>query len=1061
MSSHQVPPTGTPESLVFSTFQLDLRGGRLMRAGETLPLRPKTWGVLVYLAERPGVLVTKEELLDAVWPDIAVTPDTLTKSIGELRLALGDDSKTPRCIETVHRRGFRFIAPMLGVSAQVLGRENGGAGVGVPLDPDTRQLTPGPFVGRAAELRRLGELFAKASAGERQMVFVTGAAGVGKTTLIEAFLDSPAVRESASPVWIGRGCCIDQRGSREACMCVFEALERLVRRPDAERLLQLLRRAAPTWLVQMPWLVDDAEALRQSLQAARGERMLREFAALTEALTSDVTLVLVLEDLHWSDSSTVDLLSLLGQRREPARLMVIATYRPAEVAVQEHALSQAVRTLHVRRQCTELPVHELPLQDVQTYLEARFPGATFAAALAHVLHQHTDGHPLFIVAVIEHMLSRGWILDTAPGWALSISLEKTDLGVPEDARRMIETQFEGLSPGDRELLEAGSVAGVEFAPQAIAAALEQDADATEIQCERLARAHRFLRAVGTAEWPDGGVRRRYAFSHELYRQAVYADIPEGQRRRLHQRIGETLEAAYGERAREIAALLAVHFEQSRDDRRTIRYLAAAAAHARQRFASREAAGYLETALAVADRLPHGMERSRRELELRIALGPALNDLHGFASEAVSENCDRAQALCAEVGSPDQLFQILYALCHIHSVRADKALAPQAEANLERLARRLGTAEYRLLADTVAVRNAMHQGRCVDACRLAEERLPSLQSEHVPHLTFSYGADPLIGAQCHYAHALWMLGHVERAKVTMRESVAAAARGSLFTQAAALGQQGILAIFCRDAALVADSAEQLSSLSAEHSFRYWNAMATAFRGWTWIQQGRTREGISELQRALVALRADGARLFSTHILAFIAEAHLHSGAFAAALGAADEGLAIAEATLDRSYWPELWRLKGELLLARASSTPHQVGRDGRVNEPATATAESGWRDAERSLLRALKLARRSGAKSLELRAATSLARAWQGNGRGTDADAVLTEICRWFDADANSVDLSEARLVLTHRHTSLRRNARLPHEGPSTAPAPTPSAREGRKSPSVRRTASEPKNRPSL
>jgi DNA-binding winged helix-turn-helix (wHTH) protein len=336
-------------SIAFSSFRLDRRSGQLTRAGTSVPLRAKTWAVLLYLAERPGVLVTREELLDAVWPGVAVTPDTLTKSIGELRRALGDESTTPRFIETVHRRGVRFIAntseaPAIN-SAPVAW-----------VSGDTR-----PVVGRAAEHQQLADRLAKACAGERQIVFVTGPAGVGKTTLVETFLHSPTVQTAVPSVRIGRGACVEQHGPREPFMPVLESLERLARQFDAGRLEGLLRRVAPTWLAQMPWLVgDDAEALRHSLQAARAERMLREFAALTEALATDVTMVLALEDLHWSDPSTVDLLSLLGQRREPARLLVIGTYRPAEIAVQEHALSRAVRTLQVRRQCVELPVHEPP-----------------------------------------------------------------------------------------------------------------------------------------------------------------------------------------------------------------------------------------------------------------------------------------------------------------------------------------------------------------------------------------------------------------------------------------------------------------------------------------------------------------------------------------------------------------------------------------------------------------------------------------------------------------------------------------------------------------------------
>ena len=661
----------------FYTFRLDLRAGELTDAGTPIPLRPKTWAVLVHLASRPGILVTKEELLNAVWPDVAVTPDTLTKSIGELRLVLGDDPITPRFIATVHRRGFRFVGKMHTVPAAE-------ASAALP-EPTMGDTGGSPFIGRAAELRQLAQCFEKACAGERQFVFVTGPAGVGKTRLIDALLDSPTLRGAGA--WIARATSIEQHSLREPYMPVLKALDRLSRRPDAVALAGLLRRVAPTWLAQMPWLIgDDEEALRQSLQAARAERMLREFAALAEAVSAEVPLILVLEDLHWSDPATTDLLALLAARREPARLLVIGSYRPAELVVQDHVLAPAVRAMCLQRHALELPLHEFSEADVGRYLTARFPGAELPASLSRRVYAHTDGNPLFVSAVVDQILSRGWILDTAPGWTFSPALDTVDLGLPDGARQMIETQFEALSPADRVLLEAASVAGNEFPAQAIAAAQRRGLDDVEMHCETLARSRGFLRFAGSGTWPDGAAALRYAFVHNLYRQAIYEGLPEDTRRRLHRRIGEALEAAYGERASDAAAELAAHFEYGGDPARAVRYLAAAAQLARQRFAAREAIGYLEAAIGLASELHEETERQRRELELRLALLPIVGDLHGFASDELRESCERAHALCLSVGTPKQLFQVLYALSHLHVASADIARTSDTVAQLDKLAK---------------------------------------------------------------------------------------------------------------------------------------------------------------------------------------------------------------------------------------------------------------------------------------------------------------------------------------------------------------------------------------
>jgi DNA-binding winged helix-turn-helix (wHTH) protein len=989
-------------ALSFGVFRLDLRSGRLFRGSKPVPLRPKTWGVLQYLAERPGQLVSKSELLDAVWPGVAVTEEVVRKSVNELRAALGDSAEAPQLIETVPRRGFRFTAP--------IGPEQRASGPRLSALSTHDLASSPPFVGRDQELQQLTVGLAKARVGERQCVFITGEAGIGKTALVRAFLDSPPVHQARERAWIAVGTCIEQHGPHEPFMPVLLALERLARGPAAGRLSELLHRLAPTWLAQMPALIGagDEQTLRQSLQEVKPERMLREFAALIEALTSEATLVLVLEDLHWSDTSTVDLLWFLAQRREPARLLLIGSFRPADAIVREHRLMHVRRTLAVRRQCVEIPLCDLREGDVWHYLCARFPGNEFPAALATVIHRHTDGNPLFMIGVVDRLLARGDMLETEAGSVLRVPLETITLGVPDDVRLLIENALGSLNLGDRRMLQAASLAGEQCTATVVAAALDADVADVERRCEALVQASRFLRLADQVEWPDGRVMQRYAFVHELYRQAVYEQMPPGQRRRLHGRIGQAIEAAYGTRRLELAPELARHFQRCHDRARALRYLKAAAELARRRFASREAAGYLDAALDLLGQLPDGHARRRKELGLRIALGACLIDLHGFASEPVRKNLERAAELCAAVGSAAQHFGVAYARWYLHAMRGERPATAEVAAELAAVSRRLGSGPHRIVAASVLVRTATYDGRFGEATRIMERRLAPA-AVPTDMVAPAFGPDPWLAATMHAATAHWFLGQPQRARVSARDSVARARTlGHLSTLCAVLTQAALVELLCRSPETGGALAGEAASLSAEHGFPFWNAMASMLAGWALVQQGRALEGSAAIAAVIPPLKAAGGRFFLDFAYAFLAEGHLRAGALADGMQAVDAGLALAAANISCAYAPELWRLKGDLIHEQGKVRRSKL--KGARHKGGKGTPASAAR-AEACFLRAIELARAAEAKTLELRAATSLADLWRTRGRAAEARKLLGGVCRRFGAHATSADLLEARTRL--------------------------------------------------
>src|SRR5215218_4762408 len=296
-------------------------------------------------------------------------------------------------------------------------------------------------VGREPQLAVLRAALAAAVAGRRTGVMVRGEPGAGKSTLVDAFA------QEAGGVVVGVGQCIGHRGQGEPYMPVLDALGELARGPGGETVVATLAQAAPTWLVELPWLLDDgpdAEAVRHRAQGATRARMLREALEAFDAISAATPLLLVLEDLHWADDSTLDLLGALLRRRDPARLFVLGTYRPEG----EPPVAALVHDLCVRGLCLELPVPRLAPDAVAAYLGVRFPAGPLPDGLADVLSQRTGGNPLFIRNLLDHWLADGTLVDSGRGVQLTRPRTTLEAGVPPTLRAHIRDQLDRLPPED-------------------------------------------------------------------------------------------------------------------------------------------------------------------------------------------------------------------------------------------------------------------------------------------------------------------------------------------------------------------------------------------------------------------------------------------------------------------------------------------------------------------------------------------------------------------------------------------------------------------------------------
>lgn len=894
----------------FGPFELDTRVYELRHRGAPRAVEPQVFNVLAYLAEHRDRVVSKEELLDELWRDRFVSETTLTSRLKAARKAVGDDGKAQTVIRTVHGRGYRFVADVR---------------IAVDSEPPPPVVVPPPprsaeFVGRGAELARLQQALALACEGKRQIVFVTGEAGAGKTTLVEAFLG----RARATPMVVARGQCVEHRGTGEPYMPLLDALGRLCRGAHGPRTIELLRREAPTWLLQFPSLLSDDEAAALAARSSSGTRMLRELGMLLERLAEELPVVLLVEDLHWSDSATLEAIDLLARHTDPARLLVLGTFRPSDVKASGHPVLATAQELGARGQCERIELPLLAVREIDDYLRARFPGADFVRDVAALLHERTAGNPLFVGNLVCSWLARGLIRQHEGEWALDASLATLETDVPESLQQLIERRLAELDAEDQRVLEAASLIGREFPVALLAATLGAGDEEVERRCESLARGGRFLAPAGTAQWPGGALTSRFAFTHDLYVDAVYERIPEARRGRMHRQAGLALEGAWPGREREHAAQLALHFRRARDRARAVRYLDVAAEQAVQRSAYREAVLHFTAALELLQETEPSVERDRNELAIRARLAPSLIATRGWAEPGTEENYHRGCELARRLGERAVLSQMLYGVAVMYEYRGHFRRAERIV--LERLA--LDGEEA--MANAVESHELLscslvHQGRFAEAVQHAARAIAAAERHGEP-------LDPgtlhvLVQSHGWMSEGLVFLGrHKEALEHSARSVRLAEARGDELTRAGAIAQAAFLHFYRREKEECRRLAAAAEAIARERRLPFHLACARVLLGWCLSLDGAHEEALREVRAAIRMSLSVGARMEVPLLLAILAECLERAGEPQRALEALDEAFAHVGRGRAFFYAPELYRMSAELLFARGDADSARTALD---------------------------------------------------------------------------------------------------------------------------------------
>jgi hypothetical protein len=557
------------------------------------------------------------------------------------------------------------------------------------------------------------------------------------------------------------------------------------------------------------------------------------------------------------------------------------------------------------------------------------------------------------VNVLRDLVVRGVLREADGRWIADPDVDAASFGVPEDVRRAITRQVERLNPAERALLETMSVLGRTGAAAAIAAGGDVATTEVEATLGELARERWFLRERPATEWPDGTVSASFEFLHALYREVLESRVRPARRVELHRRIGERLENGYGCRSGEIAAELAVHFEQARDMSRAVTHLQRAAETSRRRSAYLIAEQQLRRALTLLTELPASAERAAREIELRIALGSLLMAVRGWGFDEIETHYSRALDLCRELDSP-RLFPSLWGLWLFRWGRGDGSAARDLAATLRGHATRSLDSGHALQASHASWATSFSLGHLDEALRHATEGCALYSIEPHAALASAYGNhDAGVCAMNFRARTLVLLGAVDEA-VTVSDAAVALAREleHPFTLAQTLFFASTVHHERRDPDATLARASTSAAMAREHGFRLILACSTILEGWSLVQIGRGDEGLTFLRDALQAADA-GSRQFMTHFHGVFAEACLSWGRHEEGRRSADKGLQLAAVGDERFYESELYRLRGACRLAAGGTH-------------AARAADADFR-------RAIAVAASQGAELLELRAFASLGR----------------------------------------------------------------------------------------
>src|SRR5262245_41241321 len=627
-------------------------------------------------------------------------------------------------------------------------------------------------VGREREGAELRSGFASARAGRGLLLCVAGEPGIGKTTLVEDFLAELAAERHCA---IARGKCSERLAGAEAYLPLLEALESLLRSGAVPSAARVMKQIAPTWYAQVVLGAGDDEEPAQSLNEVRAvsqERMKRELGAFFQEISRLRPLALFIDDLHWADVSTIDMLSFLAGRFDALGALIVVAYRPSDMLLVKHPFLLIKPDLQARGACRELSLEFLNRVEIEQYLALEFPGHLFPPELPELIHAKTEGNPLFMVDLAHYLRDRGVIAQTGGAWTLAQKAPEIERELPESVRGMIERKVAQLGEEDRRLLAAAGVQGYEFDSATVAKALSLSDDEVEERLEKLERVYAFVRLVREEEFPNRAATLRYRFVHALYQNALYAGLRATRRATISAAVAQALLVFYGDQSGELAAELAALFEAARDFARAANYYLLAAHNAARIFAFSETIVLARRGLEMLKTLPESPELIRQELNLQVTLGQSLATTQGWATPEVAQSYRRAREISKQAGESQEFFSALYGLSWYYVIRGELSNACEVSEELLRLALKEQDSD-RTIAAHFTMGASLH---LMGELAPAEEHHTQVMELYHPTQslqTYTVISEPGVTCYCLSCRGLWLMGFPEKALDRIREADALA------------------------------------------------------------------------------------------------------------------------------------------------------------------------------------------------------------------------------------------------------------------------------------------------